>query len=465
MRSFFAILSRSPLGVLGASITTATALLILTLFGLELVGFHGSAYIGILTYLILPAVFLFGLALIPIGIVRQRRRERRHLPTGEFPILDFNRPRLQRAAAAVVFLTSINAVILSLATYKGVEVMESTEFCGTACHSVMQPEYTAYQASAHARVACVDCHIGPGAPWFVKSKLSGAWQVIAVTLDIYPTPIPTPIENLRPARETCEQCHWPTKFVGDRLKVIPHFEEDEASTHTQTVLLLKVGGIEGRDSHGIHWHVDPDHQVRYLSDPSRETIYTVELTDAEGEVKRFEGPEEPPEGAELTWRVMDCVDCHNRPAHTFQPAPRVLAGALSDGRLDPSLPYLARQGLELLESDYASHQEARQEIGARLASFYAAEYPEVAADRREEIDRAGATLADLWTSNVFPEMGVGWGTYPNHIGHEDTPGCWRCHDEEHETAEGEAISQDCDACHSLLAIEEEDPEILAELNP
>ena len=465
MRSFFAALSRSPLGVLGASLTTASALIIVSLFAFELVGFTGSAYIGILTYLILPVFFLLGLAMIPLGVVRQRRRERRGEAAGGFLVLDFNRDRLRHIALVVAVLTAVNVVILALATYKGVEVMESTEFCGTACHDVMQPEYTAYQGSAHARVACVECHIGPGAPWFVKSKLSGAWQVVAVTFDLYPRPIPTPIENLRPARETCEQCHWPTKFVGDRLKVIPHYADDETNTLSQTVLLLKVGGTAGRTSSGIHWHVDPDNEVRYLADESRETIYTVELTAADGAVKRFAGPEEPPGDAGLVWRVMDCFDCHNRPSHTFQPAETVLAGALADGRLDPSLPYLARQGLELLEGEHPSHEAARAAIPQRLAAFYAESYPDLAAAEAAAIERAGETLAELWASNVFPRMNVTWGTYPNHIGHEATPGCFRCHDEEHETADGEAISMDCDACHSLLAIEEEDPEVLALLYP
>jgi len=465
MRSFLIALSRSPIGAFGGALTTASALLILTLFGLEVVGYEGGPYIGILAYLILPAIFILGLILIPIGVARQRRRERLGKVRGEFPVLDFNRDRVRNIALVVFFLTLVNILILSVATYKGVETMETTQFCGATCHTVMQPEYTAYQGSVHSRVACVECHIGAGASWFVKSKLSGAWQVVAVTFNLYPTPIASPIDNLRPARETCEQCHWPSKFVGDRLKVIPHYEEDEANTATKTVLLVKVGGVAGREAQGIHWHVAPGHQVRYLSDPTRETIYTVELIDDDGTRKVFEGSESPPEGAEVEWRTMDCVDCHNRPSHTFQLAERALDGALSDGRMDTSLPYLSRESLRLLQGEYTSHDEARQRIPEELAAFYSQQYPQVAASHGDAISRSGEALADIWTRNVFPQMGVTWGTYPNHIGHEDTPGCFRCHDEEHETADGETISQDCYTCHSLLAMEEEDPEILAELNP
>jgi nitrate/TMAO reductase-like tetraheme cytochrome c subunit len=463
MRNFFAALSRSTLGMVGTALTTASAILIITLFALELVGFHGGPYLGILAYLILPGIFLLGLLLIPLGVWLQRRKEARTgVAESALPVIDFNRERVRRFALVVLVLTLINVVILAMATYKGVEVMESTEFCGTACHSVMAPEYTAYLGSPHARVGCVECHIGPGAPWFVKSKLSGAWQVVSVNLDLYPTPIPTPIHNLRPARETCEQCHWPTKFVGDRLKVIPHFEEDEANTATKTVLLIKVGGIAGRSSEGIHWHVDPGNEIRYLATPDRETIFTVELNQ-NGTSTVYDIDEEPPADAE--WRVMDCVDCHNRPAHVFEPAERALDRALAEGRVDPSLPYVSREGLRLLTGEYTSADAAQTAITEGLGTFYSNEYPEVAAEREEAILRSGTELVELWGSNVFPGMEVTWGTYPNHIGHDASPGCFRCHDEEHATPEGETISQDCYTCHSLLAMEEEDPQILSDLNP
>jgi hypothetical protein len=465
MRNFFAALSRSTLGMIGAALTTAAAILIITLFALEIVGFQGGPYLGILAYLILPGLFLLGLLLIPIGVWRQRRRQARGLVSRELPVIDFNRERVRRFALIVFALTLANVVILALATYKGVETMESTEFCGQACHSVMAPELTAYEGGPHARVGCVECHIGPGAPWFVKSKLSGAWQVVSVNLDLYPRPIPTPIHDLRPARETCEQCHWPEKLVGDRLKVIDHFAEDEANTKSQTVLLMKVGGIEGRLAHGIHWHVDPGNQIRFTASPDRQTIYTVTLTAADGTESVWRSPEEPPDGMELETRIMDCVDCHNRPAHTFVPAETALDRALADGRIDASLPYVSRQGLELLQGTWTDRDEARTGIAQALGAFYRESYPEVAAGQPASIERSAAVLAELWGQNVFPEMEVSWGTYPNLIGHEESPGCFRCHDDEHATDEGEVIAQDCEACHSLLAIEEAEPAILEELNP
>jgi len=470
MRKFLIALTRNPISLLGSAITTAAAVVLLSLLALELTGFHGSPYLGILAYLVLPAIFVVGLLLIPIGIVRERRRERRARERGEqparFPVLDLNRDRVRRAVLLVLALTLVNLVILSAATYKGVETMESTEFCGATCHTVMEPEYTAYKRSAHAEVACVECHIGPGADWFVKSKLSGAWQVVSATFDLYPTPVPSPIDNLRPARETCEQCHWPAKFVGDRLKVINHYQEDEANSVMKTVLLLRVGGVQGRNSHGIHWHVDPGIQIRYRADPDRMTIYDVEMTRADGTVKTYLPPEPPAEDAETEWRVMDCVDCHNRPSHVFHTPEDELDRAIAEGFIDPSLPFVSREGLRLLEASYGSSEAARSDIAQQLDTFYRDNYPEVAVSHGQEIGRAAEALGTAWTSNNFPAMNVTWGTYPNHLGHQNFPGCFRCHDEEHATAEGETISQDCfSACHNLLAMEEEDPAILAELMP
>lgn len=470
MKNFFIALTRNPISLVGAAITTASAVLFVTLFVLDALGMEGGPYAGIVAFLIVPAVFVVGLLLIPVGISRERRRERAAAARGEappaFPVLDFNRPEVRNRGLVIVALTLVNLVLLAVATYKGVETMETTAFCGQACHSVMAPEFTAYQRGAHASVGCVQCHIGPGAGWFVKSKLSGSWQVISVNLKLYPTPIPSPVHNLRPARETCEQCHWPQKFVGDRLKVIDSYADDEANTQLKTVLLMRVGGIAGRTAQGIHWHVDPANLIRYRSDESREKIYEVELTGADGKVERFLGPgAESEEAKQGVWRTMDCVDCHNRPSHTFHSPEDEVDLAIRDGKIARDLPFVRREGVRLLRGDYPSHEAATAAILAGLKEFYARERPEIAAGRAPAIEAAAAALAEGYRSNVFPNMKVTWGTYPNHIGHESTPGCYRCHDEEHKTAEGRTISQDCATCHSLLAMQEEDPEILKTLSP
>ena len=465
-KNFLASITRNGISLAGTGLAIASAVLIISLFFMEQLGFEGGPYLGILTYLILPVLFVLGLALIPAGAVLYRRKLSRMHGDGQTPVLpvfDLNVPRTRRWLFILLGATMFNIVVLAGATYKGVEVMESVEFCGLACHSVMEPEHTAYQRSAHSRVACAECHIGPGADWFVKSKLDGAWQLVAVALDLYPRPIPTPLHDLRPARETCEQCHWPTKFVGDKLTVRKRFADDEASTELTTALLLKVGGTAGDRSHGIHWHVDPGVQIRYRSDPTREEIYEVEFTDSDGELKHFTDRRAPEEGGE--WRQMDCVDCHNRPSHKYFPPEFEVDRALVEGQIDRALPFIKREAVRIIDQQYASHEEARTAITAELGKFYADNYPDIAESQAGAIDTASQALGDIYSVNVFPQMQVWWNTYPEHIGHETSEGCFRCHGRRLRTEDREQISQDCDVCHTVLAEEEETPSILDLLNP
>jgi len=469
MRKLLNIITSNPLSLMGSTIAATSAALIVILLVVEISGEHGNPYVGILSFIALPGVFVMGLALIPLGIWRDRRRRRRAGETAgdlsAFPVIDLNVNKIRRIVMTVVVMTVVNLMILAAATYKAVEYMDSTEFCGLLCHSVMEPEYTAYSRSPHARVSCASCHIGPGAGWFVKSKLSGAWQVISVNLDLYDRPIPTPIHNLRPARETCEQCHWPSKFVGDRLKVRTHYLDDEENTEVKTVILLRVGGLQGRQSHGIHWHVDPANQVRYRSDESREIISDVELTVADGTVKNYVLDGVLDAEVSNEWRIMDCVDCHNRPTHVYRVPEQEVDQAIEDGSIPRSLPFVRREAIRALRGEYASHDEAREGIAKKLSAFYDENHPEVASERRGEIEETNRILGDLYAYNVFPSMNLQWGAYPDHLGHTNFPGCFRCHDDEHMTADGEAISQDCDTCHTLLAMEEQDPEVLETLNP
>ena len=465
-RNFLASITRNGLSLSGTGLAIASLVLIVSLFFMEQLGFEGGPYLGILTYLILPVLFVTGLILIPVGALLYRRKLNRlhgdeQVP--RLPIFDLNVTKTRRWLFVLLGATMINVVILSGATYKGVEVMESVEFCGLACHTVMEPEHTAYQRSAHSRVACAECHIGPGADWFVKSKLDGAWQLVAVALDLYPRPIPTPLHDLRPARETCEQCHWPNKFVGDKLTVRKHYAEDEDNTELTTALLLKVGGAEPGRSHGIHWHVDEGVQIRYRSDPSREDIYEVEFTAADGAIKLYKDRRAPEEGGE--WRTMDCVDCHNRPSHKYYAPEFEVDRALRDGQIDRALPFVRREAVRIIDAEHPSHEEARNAISAELMQYYADNYPDVAANDAHKIDAAAGTLGDIYSVNVFPKMEVWWNTYPEHIGHESSDGCFRCHGRKLRTADRETISQDCDTCHTVLAEKEKDPKIVTMISP
>lgn len=463
-RHFFASITRNWISLAGSAVALVSAVLIITLYFVESIGHEGGPYLGILTFLILPAIFAFGLILIPFGIYFERRRMRKHPEyegRGPFPVIDLNTPKTRGALMVFLGLTVLNIVVLAGATYKGVEVMESVEFCGMACHTVMEPEYTAYQRSPHSRVSCAECHIGPGADWFVKSKLDGAWQLVAVAFDLYPRPIETPLHDLRPARETCEQCHWPSKFHGDKLEITTTYADDEQNTELKTAVLLKVGGANGRESTGIHWHVAPENEVRYRSDESREDIYEVQLIRPDGTEKVWLNPAAPEDDG--LWRTMDCVDCHNRPSHQYRQPGEEVDNAIHDGRIDQSLPFVKREAVRIIDQKFETIDEARTTISTELTAFYEENYPEIAAEKAVAIEQAGETLGDLYSLNVFPHMKVWWNTYPNHIGHQQSPGCFRCHNRELETVEGERISRRCSTCHTVLAREEENPEILTEL--
>ena len=369
-------MTRSPISLVGVAIATASSMLIITLILLTFFGMKGGPYLGILAFVILPIIFVSGLILIPIGIRVSRNKVRKLATKGAeapeaFPIINLNMPHTRRIVLIVLLLTVVNIVILSVATFEAVHVMETNEFCGTTCHTVMEPEWAAYQQSPHSRVNCVDCHIGPGANWFVKSKLSGTYQLIAVAFDLYPRPIPTPVHNLRPARDTCEQCHWPTKFVGNKMKVRTHYDTDEESTELITALLLKVGGLRGDSSEGIHWHVDPGVEIRYVSDHTREKIYDVELTMPDGTKKLYRSPEDPENGEELAEsRLMDCVDCHNRPTHVYRMPDEAVDEAIVQGRISRTLPFIRKQAAKALRGEFASREEARTGIESSLAEFY-----------------------------------------------------------------------------------------------
>jgi hypothetical protein len=466
--------AKNPLSFLGILLTTISAILIMVLFILDSLNFFSNPYIGMINYLILPGFFLGGLILIPLGVWKETRRVRKLSLAGEpitpahFPVLDFNVPHIRRAWVFVAILTPINIMILSLAGYQGFHYMDSVEFCGTVCHSVMEPEHTAYQRSPHSRVACVGCHIGPGASWFVKSKLSGVRQIFAVVLHTYSRPIPTPVHNLRPARETCEQCHWPQKFHDLKLRLINKFSDDEKNTPLTTALLLKVGGTQGKEGHGtgIHWwHMDPYNRVTYIADEKRQTVYWVQHQSGSGKIREFKWSGEKAPKGEVSGEkhVMDCVDCHNRPTHIYQLPEEALDAALNENQIDRTLPFIKKAGVQILKSYSPDDEQAAAKIQGDLLQYYQKTVPAAFQNREKQIEQAGLVLQQIYKRNVFPKMRVGWGAYPNNLGHQNFPGCFRCHDGEHKSAQGEEITQDCSACHDLLAQEEEKPALIPDL--
>ena len=452
-------LSSNWLSLTGVVVITTATVLWLFLLPTTLRGETAHPYVGIFAFLLLPAVFFSGLVLIPLGIWWRRRSA---LPVS-FPPLDFHNVELRRLVAFVGVTTIANFIIGSQVTYAAVSYMDSVTFCGLTCHRVMEPEYTAHQNSPHARVACVACHIGPGASWFVRSKLSGTGQVFATLFDTYPRPIPVPVQDLRPARETCETCHWPEKFDANRLNVIARFAEDEANTMTQTVLLMRIGG--GMRGTGIHGkHMRPGVTVRYAaSDEERQKIPWIEYSDKYGTTVYASPGTKPNNAAALPIRQMDCIDCHNRPTHTFQLPERAVDEALAAGSISPVLPFAKKESVAILRSGYASTEEAAARIPRSFFAFYQQAYPSVYQQHTAEIENSARSLLAIYRRNVFPSMNVTWGTYPNNIGHTDFPGCFRCHDGNHTSASGSSITQDCSACHNMIAVEESSPKILSDL--
>jgi len=450
-RSHFSLL-RNALTIFGAAMTTSSALLFLTFFALDIFGFHSNPYMGLLFFLILPGFFLFGLVLIPLGmwLEHRRRSEGKTSWMPSWPRIDLNEPYQRRVTAIVLACTIANVLIVSVAAYRGIEYMDSPQFCGQLCHEVMQPEFAGYQAGPHSRVACIQCHIGPGAPWFVKSKLSGLRQVYAVTFNTHSRPIPSPVENLRPARDTCEQCHWPDKFHGDKIKQIREYADDEANTESVTTLQMHIGGVSmaKTSASGIHWHVSQMNTIEYIAtDDKRQVIPWVRLVDANGKetVFRAEGVTDE-QLAKGERRTLDCVDCHNRPSHTFAvSAERAVDDAIGAGAIDRALPFVRRESVRLLKASYPTADAATSAIAAGLNKFYQDSYPTAA---RPAIQQAVTTVQSLYQRNIFPTMKVGWGTYANNIGHTAFPGCFRCHDDGHKATGGKVISQDCLLCHT-----------------
>ncbi|HTX34135.1 MAG TPA: NapC/NirT family cytochrome c [Bryobacteraceae bacterium] len=455
-------LSNNWISLAGVVIVTTATIFWLFLLPVTLRGEITHPYIGILVFLLLPGFFFAGLLLIPLGIVLRRRHERGPAAGASLPPLNWSNADFRRLALFVGFTTFVNIAVASQLTYGAVDYMDSVTFCGLTCHKVMQPEYTAHQNSPHARVACVECHIGPGASWFVRSKLSGVGQVFAAAFDTYPRPIPVPVQNLRPARETCEVCHWPQRFDQDKLVVIPSYAEDAQNTASETVLLVKIGG-RGRGIHGVH--VGEGVHIRYApSDESRQTIPWVEYEDPQGHKTIYSttgGNGGPPAG--LATREMDCIDCHNRPTHTFQMPGQAIDNALAAGLISPALPFVRKQGLQILKKPYATRDDAAAQIPAALTAFYRDNYAATYQGQSTQVQQAGQTLVAIYNRNVFPAMKITWGTYPNNIGHNDFPGCFRCHDGNHTSASGKAVTQDCGACHNVLAVQETNPKILTDL--
>ncbi len=360
----------------------------------------------------------------------------------------------RRHRGKLLFLMSAGAmgiVLLVIGSYQLVEFSDSTAFCGQLCHEVMYPEYTAYQASPHSRVNCSHCHVGSGADYLVRSKLTGIPLIFTTLTRSYDRPIPTPVQNLRPASETCEQCHRPEYFTGDLVRVHTTYLTDEANTAKVDTRILRVGGGELEVARDTHWHIGAN--VYYLAlDQKRIEIAWVGVETNNGELTEYIDPER---AAEVTTerideekRLMDCMDCHNRATHIFRSPGELIDTALTQGQLDSSLPYLKRESLKALDPANSSLAEAFNKIEA-IREFYHTSYPQIYSSKQEAINHAITVLQEIARLTTFPDMKVTWNTYADNIGHT---GCFRCHSKLIATSgsqKDQVINADCNLCHYL----------------
>jgi len=465
----------NPISLAGGAVTSASGVTMIGYWLVQIVGRpNANPYLGIIFFLLLPALFIAGLLLIPIGVfLRHRKLQKAGQIPVEFPKVDLNDRMFRHGLDIVLVATIVNLLVVAIATYRGAAYMDSPQFCGQSCH-VMHPEYTAYKISPHSHVACVDCHIGSGAEAYFSAKVNGTKQLVEITLHPlahfapkyipnYPTPIPSPVQSLRPARQICEGCHTPARYVGEKLLVKSSFANDEKNTETQTVLVLHLGGMDSLSQlsgiHGVHLG-----HIEYIAtDPTHATIHWVQRRNSDGSETVFTSL---PAGRGIPAgerRLMDCIDCHNRAAHPFMTAEDALNRAMDEGGISPDLPWVHKQGLELLKANYSSEAQASIQIPLQFAAFYRSQHPEVLPAKAALVKSAADELVTLYSQNVFPFMKVTWGTHPNNIGHMGYPGCFRCHDGSHTATNGKTIPQDCSVCHNLLAVDEAKPKVLSDL--
>jgi hypothetical protein len=451
--------SKNWLTIIGSIIAGINLLLIILLFIISTIFNKGNTNLGLFIYVILPGFLILGLLLIPIGMIRERSRIRKsgHEGSGKFPYIDLNDPRHRNAFVIFTITTIIVLFLSTMGSFEAYHITESVEFCGTLCHQVMQPEHTAYQNSPHANVLCVECHVGSGASWYVKSKLSGLHQVYATLTNTYPRPIETPLHDLRPARETCEKCHWPQKFYSRTLVTNKYFLTDSVNSEWDIALEMKIGpeysGLGLRE--GIHWHINPAINIEYISDnDKRENITYVKYTNkTTGEVTIYRNDADPVSDSLIAAsekRTMDCIDCHNRPSHNYNSPPVYFNKAMLTGAVSRNIPFIKKVAMDILRDKFRTSDTAMIVINNGITDYYKTNYPDFYSKNKDIIDNSIAAIEKGYNLNTFPAMKVAYDVYPEHIGHLETNGCFRCHNDTFKSDNGHVISRDCNLCHTIV---------------
>jgi hypothetical protein len=431
-------------------VTAVSGVVFLALLTAALIGLFDNPYAGLVVFVAIPAVLVLGILAVLLGMWLQRRRLARQPGTVyDWPVYDFRVRRVRHIAVLAAGMAALSAAIALVAGYGTLHWMESPTFCGQTCHTPMEPQFTAWRGGPHARIACVNCHIGAGARGFVQAKLAGTRQLAHVITGEYPRPIPPGAFVPAGGHDlTCGRCHQPMNIPGDVVRVKREYADDEANTETVTPLLMHVGRANAT-GRAIHWHADPSTQVEFASgDAARQTITYVKVTSADGRVREYFAADADKAASAGALRRMDCVDCHNMVGHRIASTPELAVDlALANGEIDRTLPFARREGVRLLTASYPDGEAAARQIDADLRRFYSARSGSIDA---QMLGRAVASLHGAYARNVFPAMKVSWGSYPDNIGHLASPGCFRCHDGSHTAKDGTAIGSDCEYCHAQL---------------
>jgi len=333
------------------------------------------------------------------------------------------------------------------------EVTNSSDFCGNVCH-LMTPQAVTFKQSAHAEVDCTNCHLGIGvSPQLVARKATELTQVYKNLAGAYETPLQ--IKHLRPARYTCEKCHWTEAFYDDKVKVIRRFNEDKANSLVKTALVIKTGGGTSREGkgYGIHWHVE--NKVEYIAtDSLKQNIPWVQVTNEDGVKVTYIEKEKELDTEQIETmekRVMDCIDCHNRASHYIPNPDRALNEAIAAGSISRDIPWVKKNFLALLQQRDLRDAKFEQEIKI-LNEMYQEQYSGLGDTILED---AFDELRQIYRQTVYSDMEINWRTYPDGLGHKDFPGCFRCHDGQHVTESTtvdparKVIRKECNLCHSV----------------
>jgi len=450
--------SNNWLTIIGSIIAAMNILLIAVLFVISTIFNKGNTNLGLFIYIIFPGFMVLGLILIPIGMFRERKKIRNKVHEGgKFPKIDLNDPRHRNAFVIFTISTIIILMLTTMGSFEAFHMTESVEFCGTLCHEVMEPEHVAYQNSPHANVLCVECHVGTGASWYVKSKLSGLHQIYAVMTNSFPRPVGVPLHDLRPARETCEKCHWPQKFYARSLWTNKYFLADSLNTEWDIILQMKTGpeysalGLK----EGIHWHINPDVQIEYISEnDKRENISYVKYTNKiTSEVTIYRDANNTVTDSTIsasTARTMDCIDCHNRPSHNYKSPTVYFDKAMLTGAVSNTIPFFKKVTMGILSGKFPTPDTAMMMIEQGITDFYKSDYADFYANNKDLINNSISAVKTAYSQNTFPLMKVSYDLYPEHIGHLETNGCFRCHNDSFVAENGRKISRDCNLCHTIV---------------